>query len=139
MDATRLSRPAQVCRALLCALDAAEGRRRSRKRDQTPDAIGLTVKRELLERAIAEDPDPVVFEAWLLDYSHAHEGAWFAGAVSAMTRVVLDEWRLAHEMREFSDWLGQAAPSDDALSMPRADDAAPLREDSSVQTAHGAE
>ena len=38
-------RPAEVCAALLAALEAAEGRRRSRKRDQTPDAIGLAIKR----------------------------------------------------------------------------------------------
>ena len=36
-------RPRQVCAALLSALQAAEGRRRSRKRDQTPDAIGLSI------------------------------------------------------------------------------------------------
>ena len=115
MITTSLSRPAHVCRALLSALEAAEGRRRMRKRDQTPDAIGLTVKRELLECAIAADPDPEAFEAWLMHYAWVHEGAWFAGAVAAMTRIVLDEWRLAHGMREFSDWLEQAAPSDDAL------------------------
>src|SRR5688500_4913591 len=50
-------RPAQVCRGLLAALDASDGRRRARKRDQTPDAIGLAAKRELLERAVRDDPD----------------------------------------------------------------------------------
>ena len=59
-------RPAEVCAALLAALEAAEGRRRSRKRDQTPDAIGLAIKRELLERVVQEDPDPEAFEEWLL-------------------------------------------------------------------------
>jgi hypothetical protein len=115
MGETRPWRPAQVCGALLSALDAAEGRRRMRKRDQTPDAIGLAVKRTLLERVVAEDPDSDAFEAWLLRYGHAHEGALFAGAVSAMARVVLDEWRLANEMNAFSEWLERAAPSDDAL------------------------
>ena len=43
-------RPAEVCKALLAALDASEGQRKRRKRDQTPDAIGLAVKRGLLER-----------------------------------------------------------------------------------------
>ena len=41
-------RPADVCRALLAALDASDGRRRKRKRDQTADAIGLALKRTLL-------------------------------------------------------------------------------------------
>src|SRR5690606_22702639 len=43
------ARPADFCRGLLAALDASEGRRRRRKRDTTPDAIGLAIKRELLE------------------------------------------------------------------------------------------
>ena len=104
-------RPADVCRALLAALDAAEGRRRKRKRDQTPDAIGLTVKRELLEHVVRENPDPEMFESWLLNYSQSKDPS---GSVAAMARSVLDEWRLAHSMGEFRVWLEQGAPSDDA-------------------------
>src|SRR5207302_36205 len=37
-------RPALVCGALFTALDASEGRRRRRKRDTTPDAIGMLLK-----------------------------------------------------------------------------------------------
>src|SRR5258707_1737207 len=58
-------RPGEICRELLATLDASEGRRRRRKRDTTPDAIGLTIKRELLERAVAPDPEPDAFEEWL--------------------------------------------------------------------------
>src|SRR5256885_14047882 len=58
-------RPGEICRELLAALDASEGRRRRRKRDTTPDAIGLTMKRDLLERAVAADPDPDRFGQWL--------------------------------------------------------------------------
>ena len=54
---TRL-RPAAFCGALLSALDASDGRRRRRKRDTTPDAIGMSLKRSLLDEAIAADPDP---------------------------------------------------------------------------------
>jgi len=104
-------RPADVCRALLAALDGAEGRRRKRKRDQTPDAIGLSVKRELLERVVQENPDPEIFESWLLNYSQSKDRS---GAVAAMARSVLEEWRLAHSMGEFRVWLEQGAPSDDA-------------------------
>jgi hypothetical protein len=104
-------RPAEVCKALLSALEASEGRRRRRKRDQTPDGIGLTFKRELLEQAVRDDPDPEAFEEWLLNYSASRDSA---GGILAMARAVFEEWRLAHSMGEFKSWLEQGAPSDDA-------------------------
>ena len=76
-------RPAQVCQALLAALAASEGQRKRRKRDQTPDAIGLAVKRQLLERAVEDDPEPEVFEAWLLNYSQTSVAAELTGPASA--------------------------------------------------------
>jgi hypothetical protein len=111
-------RPADVCRALLAALDAAEGRRRSRKRDQTPDAIGLAIKREVLESVVHDDPGPELFESWLLEYIEKKERNHSPGAVSAMARSVLDEWRLAHSMNDFKAWLDSGAPSDDASAGP---------------------
>ena len=107
-------RPADVCRALLGALESAEGRRRKRKRDQTPDAIGLSIKRSLLARVVAENPSAESFEEWLLQYPAKCDTPESSGAVSAMARSVLDEWRLAHSMPEFRVWLEQGAPSDDA-------------------------
>jgi hypothetical protein len=107
-------RPADVCRALLAALEAAEGRRRKRKRDQTPDAFGLLVKRDLLERAVQDDPDPEAFEAWLLAYPLTRESRELSGPAFAMARTVFEEWRLAHSLGEFRTWLEQGAPSDDA-------------------------
>ena len=107
-------RPADVCRALLAALEAAEGRRKRRKRDQTPDAIGLALKREVLEHVVGDDPDPELFEGWLLSYVQKSEGKHSAGAVSAMARAVLEEWRLANSMDDFKTWLDRGAPSDDA-------------------------
>ncbi len=109
-------RPAQVCNALLVALEAAEGRRRKRKRDQTPDAIGLAIKRDLLRRAIDDDPSPEAFEAWLLDYPAASGPPDLTGASLAMARSVFDEWQLAQSMPEFRKWLEEGAPSDDAAS-----------------------
>jgi hypothetical protein len=109
-----LHRPARVCGALLGALEASEGRRKQRKRDQTPDAIGLAVKRALLQRAVEEDPDPECFEEWLLGRIDEARGATSAGAVSAMARAVLEEWRLAHDMQAFAAWLERGAPSEDA-------------------------
>lgn len=120
MSSAERLRPAAVCRRLLAALDAAEGRRRSRKRDTTPDAIGLRIKRTLLEEVVAADPDPEALEAWLLERCTAEatgEGAW-----RAMARDVLTEWRLATESADFDAWLARGAPSDDAGgTSPRTD------------------
>ena len=88
--------------------------RRKRKRDQTPDGIGLSIKRALLERAVQEDPDPEAFEQWLLDYPVKYATLESTGAVAALARAVLEEWRLAHSLKEFRVWLEQGAPSDDA-------------------------
>jgi hypothetical protein len=113
-DFVQSLRPAEVCKALLAALEAAEGRRRKRKRDQTPDAIGLSIKRMLLAQAVEDDPNPEAFEEWLLDYPWKCATLEPSGAVSAMARAVLEEWRLAHSLGAFRVWLEQGAPSDDA-------------------------
>jgi hypothetical protein len=105
-------RPREVCERLLAALDASEGRRRRRARDTTPDRIGLDLKRGLLERAVAADPDPEAFEAWLFERSLETDVG--AGATRAVARDVLDEWRLALASPHFQAWLAQGAPSDDA-------------------------
>jgi hypothetical protein len=111
-------RPADICRALLAALDASEGRRRKRKRDQTPDAFGLAVKRELLQRVADEDPSPESFEGWLLNYPRTCNAPELVGPASAMARAVFEEWRLAHTLGEFRQWLERGAPSDDADGRP---------------------
>lgn len=107
-------RPSDVCRALLAALEAAEGRRRKRKRDQTPDAFGLSVKRDLLRRAVEADPAPDAFEAWLLAYPATCGAPELEGPALAMARAVFEEWRLAHSLGAFREWLEQGAPSADA-------------------------
>jgi hypothetical protein len=114
-DASHRFRPADVCRALLAALDASEGRRRKRKRDQTPDAIGLGVKRDLLRQAVEDDPGPETFEEWLLNYPLTCKAPELAGPAFAMARAVFEEWRLAHSLGEFRSWLERGAPSDDAI------------------------
>jgi len=107
-------RPAAICRELLAALEASEGRRRRRKRDTTPDAIGLTIKRELLERAVAADPEPDAFEEWLHEQCLAAGGS--EGGVRAMALSIFEEWRLSQQADSFRDWLARGAPSDDARS-----------------------
>ncbi len=104
-------RPAEVCGQLLAALEASDGRRRKRKRDTTPDAIGMAIKRRLLEDAVREDPDPAAFEGWLLERSLASAAS---GPVRAMALSVIAEWRLAQESGEFRTWLRAGAPSADA-------------------------
>lgn len=109
-------RPADVCRALLAALDASDGRRRKRKRDQTADAFGLGVKRDLLRSAVAADPEPDAFEGWLLEYPATRDAPELAGPALAMARAVFEEWQLAHRLGSFRDWLERGAPSEDAVA-----------------------
>ncbi|HYK82727.1 MAG TPA: hypothetical protein VEU55_06240 [Gemmatimonadales bacterium] len=116
MSAPPEIRPRDLCRELLAALEGSEGRRRRRKRDTTPDAIGLAIKQELLERAVAADPEPVAFEIWLEEQCRAAGGA--EGGVRAMALEIFEEWRLAHEADSFREWLARGAPSDDARPAP---------------------
>lgn len=103
-------RPAQVCGQLLATLDASEGRRRKRKRDTTPDAIGMAIKRRLLEDVVRDDPDPEALEGWLFERCTA---AAASGPLRAMAQSVLAEWRLAQASGAFRSWLAEGAPSDD--------------------------
>ncbi|HXF96730.1 MAG TPA: hypothetical protein VNI61_11585 [Gemmatimonadales bacterium] len=105
-------RPRDFCRELLAAVDASEGRRKKRRRDTTPDAIGLEIKRDLLERVIAADPAAEDFESWL--HQQCLGAPQGEGGVRAMALSILEEWRLAHQTDAFRDWLARGAPSDDA-------------------------
>jgi hypothetical protein len=118
-----MDRPAEICRQLLAALDASEGRRRRRRRDTSPDAIGMTVKRGLLEDAVREDPEPDTFEGWLLERCEAeavdHEDGdsdrvQASGPMRAMALEILSEYRLAQVSGALRTWLSEGAPSDDA-------------------------
>ncbi|MGQ0814851.1 MAG: type III secretion fhipep protein [Gemmatimonadota bacterium] len=106
-----VERPREVCRALLDALDAAEGRRKRRKRDTTPDVIGLDIKRTLLEAAVIEDPAPETFEYWLLERALSAQSG--SGAVQAMALSIFEDWQLARSAACFREWLADGAPSDD--------------------------
>jgi len=115
-NAPETVRPARVCQALLAALEASDGRRRRRKRDQTPDTIGLAIKRQLLEQAVRDDPEPATFEAWLLQCAvSVDDKSQSPGAVAAMARNVFEEWHMVRSLENFRDWLDRGAPSEDAF------------------------
>jgi hypothetical protein len=107
-------RPAEICSRLLAALDASEGRRRRRKRNTTPDSIGMAIKRTILEETVRHDPEPDAYEQWLLEFCLTQDGP--SGSMRAMAIDVLSDWRLAQTSVVFRSWLEQGAPSDDAAS-----------------------
>ena len=111
MTAGAAMRPGEVAKLLLRALEASEGRRKRRKRDTTPDALGQSLERDLLSRIVADDPDPAAFEAWLVE--RCREAGLASGPIRALATKVLDEWRLAHASPEFRAWLRAGARSDD--------------------------
>ncbi|MGH7537274.1 MAG: hypothetical protein ACREMF_01450 [Gemmatimonadales bacterium] len=99
-----------MCRRLLAALDASEGRRRKRKRDTTPDTVGIDLKRSILDAVVRDDPDPDAFEGWLLERTLKTPAS---GPARAMGMSILEEWRLALASTGFREWLEDGAPSDD--------------------------
>jgi hypothetical protein len=84
----------------------------------------LAIKRRLLEEAVQADPDPALFEGWLLerclsadDPNRQHDDPELSapsGSVRAMALDVFAEWRLAQTSPGFRDWLDRGATSDDA-------------------------
>lgn len=106
--------PADLCRGLLGALDASEGRRKRRVRDTTADSIGLGVQRQLLEAAVRDEPAPDEFEGWLLDQCLA-EGV-SDGAQRAMALYIWDHWQLAQHAPDVQAWIVAGGNSDDRES-----------------------
>jgi hypothetical protein len=104
-------RPALICQQLLQAMSASEGRRSRRRRNTTPDALGLEIKRGLLEAAIAADPDPEAFDDWL--FTQIASAGALAGPTRAMALQIRDEWHFALASGGFRAWLAAGAPSDD--------------------------
>ncbi len=103
--------PAQLCRGLLAALDASEGRRRRRSRNTTADSIGLAIQRDLLEDAVRDAPAAEDFEHWLVARCLAEGES--DGAHRAMALTIWQEWQLATRAPDVSAWLVAGARSDD--------------------------
>jgi hypothetical protein len=106
-------RPAQVCELLLTSIEVAEGRRKRRPRNTTPDNIGLNLKLELLQACIAADPEPCDFEGWLL--GQATRPGLAGGPVRAVCSDILFEWQTALADPFYRDWL-LSEPEQDAES-----------------------
>jgi hypothetical protein len=75
------------------------------KWDQTPDAIGISAKRSLLEAVVRDDPESGAFEAWLVDDVASLAPGWTNSAGGAMAQAVFEECQLAQRMTAFSQWL----------------------------------
>ena len=102
--------PGEFARHALAAIEASEGRRKRRKRDTTPDQIGLDLKRTLLSRLADDAPSAEALEEWLLATTWRSEDS---GATRAMCGEILDEYRAASAAPSFREWLERGAPSDD--------------------------
>jgi hypothetical protein len=103
--------PVELCRGLLGALDASEGRRKRRVRNTNADSIGLAIQREILEAAVRDAPVPDEFEAWLMDRCMAEGVA--DGAARAMALFIWDQWQLAQKAPDVNAWIVAGARSDD--------------------------
>jgi hypothetical protein len=74
----------------------------------------MAIKRKILEETVRCDPDPEVYEGWLLQRCLIPDEP--SGPMRAMALEVLSDWRLAQTSLVFRSWLEQGAPSDDAAS-----------------------
>ena len=106
--------PAELCRGLLGALDASEGRRKRRMRNTSADSIGLAIQRDVLEAVVRDEPAPDEFEAWLMDRCEAEGVA--DGAQRAMALIIWDQWQLALRAPDIQAWILGGGQSDDRES-----------------------
>lgn len=103
--------PADLCRGLLGALEASEGRRKRRARNTTADSIGLAIQQEMLEAAVREQPSPDEFEGWLWRQCMADGTA--DGPRRAMALTIWDQWQLARHVSDVESWIAGGGRSDD--------------------------
>ena len=111
MEKPTAVRPGEFCQFLLRTLEASEAQTRRRKRDQTPDHIGLALRRVLLEHVVAIDPDEDQFEQALLERVLASEAS---GPLRAMAILIMNEYRFSATQPRLVEWLQAGAPNADA-------------------------
>lgn len=92
-----------MCELLLTSIEVAEGRRKRRPRNTTPDNIGLNLKLEILQACIAADPEAGDFEGWLLTQST--QPGQPSGPLHAVCADILFEWQTALADPYYRDWL----------------------------------
>lgn len=100
--------PGDYCELALQAIEVSEARRKRRKRNTGPDAIGMEIKRELLRQGAHDRPEPEEFEAWLMEQVMQADAP---GAVRAMALEVLADYQTACDYHSFSGWLAEGAPT----------------------------
>lgn len=98
-DAWPISRPRDLAQLLLASSDLLP---RQRARDQQADLAGLELKRRLLERLAALDPEPENLEAALVEL--VYEFGPPTGPTRAIATLVRDEWQMALAA---PDWVAQ--------------------------------
>jgi hypothetical protein len=95
----RLLRPRDLAFLLLASGDL---RPRHRARDQRADLIGLELKRSILQRLAALDPEPADLDAVLMRI--VEEMSVPTGPARAVASVVREEWQMASAAPE---WVAQ--------------------------------
>ncbi len=93
-------RPRDLALLLLASADLLP---RQRARDQQADLAGLTLKRRLLDRLAALDPEPADFEAALLRI--VDEMGSPTGPTRAVAILLREEWRAACNSPEWVAYL----------------------------------
>jgi hypothetical protein len=91
-----LLRPRDLALLLLASGDL---RPRQRARDQQADAAGLDLKRRVLDRLAALDPDPAELEAMLVQI--VEEIGPPHGPTRAIATEIRDEWQAAYVAPEW--------------------------------------
>jgi hypothetical protein len=98
-EATAL-RPSDLALLLLASGDTLP---RQRARDQQADAAGLELKRRLLDRLVALDPEPDELDRTLLQL--VEEFGQPTGPIRAIARMFAEEWQAAIVSAGWTDHL----------------------------------
>jgi hypothetical protein len=112
--ASQALRPRDLALLLLASGDL---RPRKRARDQQADLVGLELKRAILQRLAALDPDPADLDAALVRI--IEEAGTPTGPARAVARVVREEWQMACAAPEWVAQLLAEAMQESARDQPR--------------------